>query len=191
MIIAMPAPEREPRLSLRPADFQDPIAFIYRDHERIRQVCDKLHALAKDLDGPDALRIAAELLQFLERDLALHLADEEEDLFPLLRARAGPSDPRRHDPVLSSIKVVETEHRDDIERGSTLRGPLRAIAEGGRPRDPEMFAHYVRAFVHLQRDHCLMENNVILPAAQERLSEVELARMGRRMAARRGLRWPG
>ena len=91
MATAMPAPAQEARSPLRPADFKDPIELIYRDHERIRRVCDKLNALAQDLDGPVAPRLAAEVLRFLERDLPLHLADEEKDLFPLLRARAGPT----------------------------------------------------------------------------------------------------
>ncbi len=191
MSAALPATERQSRFSLKPEDFQDPIAFIYGDHERIRRACDKLRDLAGDLDGPAAPCLAAELLSFLERDLPLHLADEEEDLFPLLRATARPTDVHRHDEVISSIEVLETEHRDDIEKGQTLRRALRALAEGEQPRDPRMFTHYARAFTHLLRDHCLMENNVVLPAALDRLSDVQLARMGRRMAARRGLRWPG
>lgn len=191
MSAAMPAMDERSRFSLRPEDFQDPISFIYSDHERVRRMCEKLRRLAENLEGPGAPRVAAELLSFLERDLPLHLADEEKDLFPMLRATARPTDVHRHDEVISTIELLETEHRDDIEKGQTLRRALRALAEGEQPRDPRMFVHYARAFVHLLRDHCLMENNVILPAAHERLSAAELDELGRRMAARRGLRWPG
>ena len=71
------------------------------------------------------------------------------------------------------------------------RDQLRAIAAGEVPRDPEMFRHYVHAFVKLQRGHQAMENRVVLPAAFERLTPEDLAELARRMATRRGLLFAG
>jgi hemerythrin-like domain-containing protein len=174
-----------------PEDFREPIEFLYGEHERLRRHCENLARLAKDPAAAEAPEIAAAILDFLENDLPLHRADEEEDLFPLLERRSAVPETGSHDELLSSLEVLRQEHRDDIEQGHSLLPPLRLIAEGEAPRDPEMFRHYVRAFVHLQRGHQAMENRVVLPAAFERLTPQDMAELGRRMAARRGLLFAG
>lgn len=173
------APDAEP--------FREPIEFLYGEHERIRRLCQWLERLAGDPAVPEARETAAAVLGFLESDLALHRADEEEDLFPLLRRRSPKPPHGSHDPVIASLEVLEQEHRDDIEQGRTLRPALRRIAGGARPSDPQLFVHYVRAFTRLQRGHQTMENNLVLPAALERLTADDLAELGRAMAARRGV----
>ena len=174
-----------------PEDFRDPIEFLYGAHERLRRHCENLVRLAEDPAAAEAPEIAAAILDFLEKDLPLHRADEEEDLFPLLERRSPRPAPGGHDELLSTLEVLRQEHRDDIEQGHALLAPLRAIAGGQAPRDPEMFRHYLRAFVQLQRGHQAMENRIVLPAAFERLMAEDLAELARRMAARRGLLFAG
>jgi len=177
--------------TLGPEDFRDPIEFLYGAHERLRRHCENMIRLAEDPMPAEAPEIAAAILDFLETDLPLHRADEEEDLFPLLERRSPRPAPGSHDELLSALEVLRQEHRDDIEQGRSLLAPLRAIAGGQAPRDPEMFRHYLRAFVQLQRGHQAMENRVVLPAAFERLTPEDLAELARRMAARRGLLFAG
>ena len=184
---AIPFTRQPPEGSFRAEHFGDPIEFLYGEHERIRRTCEWLWRLAGDRMAPEARDTATSVLAFLEFDLPLHLADEEQDLFPLLRRRSPGHDPRVHDEVVSSLEVLEQEHRDDIEQGRTLLPALRNIAAGIEPRDPQMFVHYVRAFISLQRDHQARENRVVLPAALERLSKDDLSELGSSMAARRGL----
>jgi len=160
-------------------------------HERLRRQCENLVQLAKDPAAAEAPEIAAAILDFLETDLPLHRADEEEDLFPLLERRSPVPETGAHDELLSSLAVLRQEHRDDIEQGHSLFASLRLIAEGEAPRDPEMFRHYVHAFVKLQRGHQALENRVVLTAAFERLTPEDLAELGRKMAARRGLLFAG
>ena len=181
---------------LGPEDFREPIEFLYGVHERLRRHCENLVRLAKNPEAAETPEVAARksisastrqpqvaaaVLQFLETDLPLHRADEEEDLFPLLERRTPLPETGSHDELLSSLAVLRQEHRDDIEQGHSLFPPLRLIADGEAPRDPEMFRHYVRAFVQLQRGHQALEN----------LTPEDLAELGRKMAARRGLLFAG
>ncbi len=170
----------------RPRDFLDPIEFIYWEHERIRICCEELVRLADDLAAEDAQQTAASVLAYLEDKLPLHLADEEEDLFPLVRRRCLASDK-----IVSVLLLLVTEHRADVECGRGLLVPLRAIAAGGRPSDPVLFGHYTHAFRILQQRHQRMENNEVMPWAIEHLSPEDKTELGRRMAARRGVSFPG
>lgn len=138
--------------------------------------------LADNLSAKDAPEVAESLLHYLENTLPMHLADEEEDLFPLLRQRSSPGDK-----VVAVLDLLSAEHRDDIEYGRSLLEPLRLIAAGREPPDPAMFAHYVRAFRILERRHQAMENNVVMPLAFERLGPEDKVDFGRKMAARRKL----
>ena len=93
-------------------DFQDPIEFLYHDHARIRMCCERLVELGDSLDADNASATAAWILDCLENELPLHLADEEEDLFPLLERRS-----RSDDRIVSVLKLLCAEHQHDIECG--------------------------------------------------------------------------
>ncbi len=169
-----------------PDDFRDGIAAIYREHKRISEFCGWLMVLANGLDADDSAQTAASLLDYLETDLPIHLADEEEDLFPLLERRA-PSNKR----LALVLEFLVLEHRDDIESGRGLLEPLRGIAAGKQPADADLLAHYMRTFRRLLQRHQAMENDFVLPAANQYLSADDKAALGRKMAARRGLSSPG
>ena len=177
-------PESEQRDddNLGPEDFRNPIEAIYRDHGRVSQFCEWLLELSSNIEGDDAPQIAALLLDYLETELPIHLADEEEDLFPLLRRRT-PSNEQLH----STLKLLVLEHRDDIECGRGLLEPLRRISAGERPADAATLTHYMRAFRMLLQRHQAVENNFVLPAAEQYLSADDKSELGRRMAARRDL----
>ena len=173
-------PQSEPD-SPRTGDVADPIEFLYRDHARLQACCDDLGRLADDPGADDGPALAASILDFMENDLPLHLADEEEDLFPLLKWRSPPDDK-----IIPMIDLLVIEHRDDVEYGRALLPALRLLSTGQRPDDAALFGHHVRAFRMLQRRHQAMENNVLLPAAFERLSDLDKERIAGKMAARRG-----
>lgn len=165
-----------------PDDFRDPIEAMYRAHARNFEFCERLVQLAEDQGAGESARVAASLLDYLNKDFPIHLADEEEDLFPLLKQRAA-----SNERLASMIELLIMEHRNDIEYGRGLQEPLRAIADGERPADPTLFAHHARAYRMLQHRHQAMENNFVLPLAEECLSADDKAELGRRMAARHGL----
>jgi hemerythrin-like domain-containing protein len=167
---------------IRAEDFRDPIEFMYAEHERIRRCCEQLMRLAENPTAEDATELSASILDYIENELPLHVADEEEDLFPLLK-QASPTDDR----LVSVLELLCVEHQDDIEYGRALFEPLRLISAGQPPADPAMFAHYVRTFAMLQRRHQAVENNVVLPLAFERLTAGNKTELGCKMASRRGI----
>jgi hypothetical protein len=144
-------------------------------HLRGRRMLDALSriAAAPDPDPAAASRLAAAL----PVALALHMADEDEDFFPLLRRRAHPED--EMDPILSRLS---REHADLAAAAVAAVGALAEIGVGA-PRRPGPIA----AFVALKRRHAMFETAVILPLARVRLKPADRRALATRIAARRGL----
>jgi len=82
-----------------------PLAYILADHHRHRALCSALEAFGEQ--SPPQATLLAQVLRHMDIEMAFHRADEEEDLFPLLRARARDEDIER---VLS---LLVREHRQD------------------------------------------------------------------------------
>jgi hemerythrin-like domain-containing protein len=109
--------------------------------------------------------------------LALHMADEDEDFFPLLRRRAHPED--ELEPILSRLS---REHADLAAAAVAAVGALAEIGVGAARR-----VGPVAAFVALKRRHAMFETAVILPLARVRLKPADRRALAARIAARRGL----
>ena len=161
--------------------FRHPIEFLFAEHDRQLVVCAALDRLAGDCAAADARDNAAFALGYLERELPLHIADEEESLFPLLKRRADPDDD-----IDTLLAILNDEHDADHEYHHKLLEPLRAIAAGRAPADAVAFAHMARAFSVFQRRHLAWENGTVLPLARRRLTAADQAAMGDAMARRRG-----
>ena len=138
-----------------------------------------------DLEADNIRHDATFILKYLEEDLPLHITDEEEDLFPLLERRSLPDDGLDH-----MLAVLREEHEADEGYRRRLLEPLRSIAKGLMPSNRQVFVHEARTFGVLQRRHLAWENGTILPLARKRLNKHDLAELGRKMAARRGLSFP-
>jgi hemerythrin-like domain-containing protein len=157
-----------------------PIAFLDREHQRQSVTYGILKVLADQPSAASARADASAILVSLTEHLPLHLKDEEEDLFPLLRSRAQPAD--RIDLVL---RQLSGEHKADERLATELIGDLRRIAQGKPPADATRFRMNAHAFADFQERHLKWENAVVLPLAQERLSREDISELGRRMAERR------
>lgn len=173
------APHDESRL---PEHLRDPIEFLYGEHERLRLKLDQLLWLADNLTAENASEEAASILEYMRNDLPMHLMDEEEDLFPLLKRRS-----ERHDKIVATIQLLIAEHHDDVEVGRSMLRSLEMIAKGDVLPDEDLFVDYVRAFTMLQRRHHAMENTILMPIAYERLTKEDKAELSLAMARRRGL----
>lgn len=153
--------------------------FILFEHAKHREMCAALDRLA-DTDTFHEANVA-QLADFVRTDLAAHIADEEEVLFPLLQRRC-----EEEDQLAATIARLNREHEADKDLSAqvrlvlleavTTRQPPKAVA-GGR--------EVLRAFAHNQRRHMMLENAVIIPLARRRLSPNDLTELGRRFAARR------
>ena len=171
-------PQIEP---LPPELVHEPLNWLFAEHYRHRQLCRLLERVGA---ATVLLREEAdEVLLFLQRDMPLHLIDEEDDLFPLLRRRCLPGDDLG--PMLGTLSA---DHRDDLERTLRLVAVLaHAVAEGSPPGHDRESRRLFTDFALHERRHIALENAVILPIARLRLTADDLKALSRRMAARRGV----
>lgn len=175
----MNAGARERDDSARRASPHDPIEFVLGEHLNHRRMCRALERFA-DATEFDAARIAA-LLDFIRFDLTLHVIDEEEDFFPMLRRRCLPEDEVAD--VLDRLtlehaedKVLSVRVRDVLNACLIVRKPPCAI-EGG----PEALT----AFALHEMRHLTLENAVVVPLARRRFNAEDLQLLSQRLLARR------
>ena len=128
----------------------------------------------------------AAALRFLKTDFGLHIIDEEEDLFPLLRRRTPPGD--RLNEVMGELSL---EHADAKPAADQIIEGLAAslAAPEDRPNTP-VSQDLLTRFAANERRHLVAENAIILPLARAHLRPDDLRTLGKRMAARRGLDFP-
>lgn len=160
---------------------RDPVVWFFAEHYRHRQVFHKLCEIAKSV-FLDVKQIE-EILDFLEKELPLHIIDEEDDLFPLLRRRC-----QAEDRLERTLGLLSGEHASDMDVGKQLVVVLREAIENKRsPATCEKAKEVIETFCKSQRRHIALENAVVLPIARLRLTKRDKRALGRRLAARRGL----
>jgi hemerythrin-like domain-containing protein len=168
----------EPGLLKRPLDF------IQAEHLRHRQLCRAVEELA-DPKPFDAM-LAHDIIAFLETEMTLHVIDEEEDLFPILRRRLKPGDEAER-----IIGLLSGEHAADEILSAEIVSGLRRTIENEDRSIPEVLRNALLAFADRQRRHLTVENAIVLPLARTRLTRRDLDRVGARMAARRNIDFAG
>ncbi len=166
--------------------FLRPLALMRLEHKRQRRAWDRLEALAEELSTDQAFNEAAAILAILTEELPRHAEDEEADLFPLLERRCLPNDN-----IADILAQLRSEHELDEDLASFIVADLEVFAKGARLANPVRMLFNARAFAEAQRRHIGWENNVLLPLARKRLTEADLKELGRNMAARRGIVFPG
>lgn len=159
----------------------DPIAWFFAEHQRHRQFCDLMQRASMAATFDEELLIW--LLDFVVHELALHVLDEEEDLFPLMRARAKPEDDL--DRLLGRLS---REHAKDLTRAAAVRHHLEACLRQQAPISRNnVRRRALEAFAVQERGHLALENATVLPIARLRLTERDLLDLSNRLATRRGI----
>ncbi len=156
-----------------------PLDYLMADHHRQRVLCRLADELAA-AGGPE-VELALTLGNFIARDMAIHVIDEEQDLFPLLRRRAVPED--AIDAILGRLAA---EHASAGVLVARLGRALGEAALSGRPLDRSTRRDLVE-LARGEREHLALENAIVMPLARLRLTESDLRALSLRMAARRGL----
>ncbi|MFN3582658.1 hemerythrin domain-containing protein [Phenylobacterium sp.] len=157
-----------------------PLDWFFAEHGRHRHFCKLVNeaAVARRFDAAQIGR----LLDFLANDLPLHVADEEECLFPLLRRRALPEDN-----IEEALSLLCADHKGDVDIAALVRGRLETCLDLGRAPGAD---HGTRLalldFASHELHHLALENAVVLPIARLRLTPADLRTISRRLAARRG-----
>lgn len=153
-----------------------PLEALREEHFRQRQFCKDMEVLADTAMPRPALALA--LLVTLCRDRPLHHLDEDEGLFPRLRARALPEDE-----IAPLLDRLSAEHAGATLADPGLLAALACMADGALPAPEDRAA--LRALAQSKRRHMLLENAVILPMAAMRLTAADRATLLAEMRARR------
>jgi len=174
------AQRRQPQIEpASPALLGDPLDFFFAEHFRQRKLCNLIEelALAEVFDT----RLAVEVVAFLRHDMALHVQDEEEDLFPLVRQRCAPQDE-----IERVISALAAEHAGDRHLADiVIEGLQAALREGTAVAAQAGLREAMIDFARNERRHLALENSVVLPLARLRLTAADLAELSARMMARR------
>jgi len=169
--------------------FANPIGLLSDCHRRIERFLQALLAVANQVAGGSlegehrrALEVA---LKYFREAAPKHTADEEEDLFPMLRELASPCIPA----VLADLDRLEAEHTiaEAWHREVEDLGERWLRQNSLPPEDAARLKNLLTSLSDLYRAHIASEEERVFPTAKAELSESELQSIGRRMASRRGV----
>jgi hemerythrin-like domain-containing protein len=158
-------------------DFSDPLGLIAACHLRIKKFCDMLERLPAWIDDNGVDRFAREgatqVIRYFTTAALHHHADEEQDLFPLLRGSAA---------LAATIERLTDQHRALDDAWKVLHAHLVEVQQGTAP---SALTAGITPFVGAYREHIGIEDTQILPAAGARLTPVQKETIGLAMARRR------
>ena len=165
--------------------FDRPLDVLEACHARILKQCATLEKLRAHLPGQgadaQARQAARAILTYFDTAGVHHHDDEERNLLPLLEQGGAPG-------ACELTELLALEHDAQAQLWRRLRLQLEQIAGGARA---ELDAALVQAFVASHRAHLEFENTRVLPLARAHLGDEALERLGRAMAARRGVPFEG
>ncbi|HSJ79863.1 MAG TPA: hemerythrin domain-containing protein [Thiobacillus sp.] len=161
--------------------FDRPLAVLEACHGRIAKQCDTLDKLLAHLPvhGADAQaqQAARAVLAYFDTAAVHHHDDEERNLFPLLEQAGAPG-------ACDLVEALTLEHDALALLWRRLRVALQQIESGEASALDAALTH---RFIDLNRSHLEFENTHVLPLARQVLGAAEIERLGRAMAARRGV----
>lgn len=165
--------------------FDQPLDVLEACHDRIARQCDTLEKLLAHLPshGTDeqAQQAARAVMTYFDTAAVHHHDDEERNLFPLLEQAGAPG-------ACDLVETLTLEHDELALLWRQLRPDLHQVEQGMAVLLDEGL---VRRFIDLYRSHLEFENTRVLPLARQVLGSVEIERLGRAMAARRGVPFTG
>ena len=161
--------------------FDRPLDVLEACHGRIAKQCDTLEKLLAHLPahGADAQaqQAARAVLNYFDTAAVHHHDDEERNLFPLLEQANAPG-------ACDLVETLTLEHDEQALLWRRLRAQLQPIEAGtAAVLDGALAAR----FIAMNRAHLEFENTHVLPLARQVLDTAAIERLGRALAARRGV----
>jgi hemerythrin-like domain-containing protein len=177
--------DREHHLEPLPlALLHKPLDYILADHLRQRVLCVLCEQIA-DADRID-VDIVHEIVDYLKSDMVVHVIDEEQDLFPLIRRRAEPEDD-----IEPALGQLSGDHAAEERIASAIVEKLEhAIVQPAQSISDDLRTA-LRQFAQSERQHLALEKATVMPLAKIRLNQRDLRDLAARMAARRGVLFNG
>ncbi len=171
------------------SSFAEPLGLLSDCHRRIEKFLHTLMVVTEraaggtlDAEQRQALEVA---LRYFQEAAPRHTRDEEESLFPKLRAL---DDPRARE-ALAAMDALEADHdAADIGHAQVDRLGRRWLAVGTLP-PPEtvQLAETLQRLQALYKQHIAVEDTRVFPLAAQVLDAAAIRAVGREMAERRGL----
>lgn len=157
----------------------DPLEYLVYEHLKYRQMCNDLDRLA---DAPEFdAEAVTRLAETIRADLTMHVFDEEERLFPLLRQRCRPEDE-----VAETLERMTRENAERMDYLARARIALLTAFTDSKPLSQIAGAsETLHACAQGLRRLIMLENGVLIPLARRRLLDEDIAALSARFAVRR------
>ncbi len=171
------------------SDFRNPLGLLSDCHRRIERFLEGLIVISEQAQGNklnDVQRQQFEVGQRYFRDSASkHTLDEEESLFPRLRARQDSE-------AQAAFALLDSLHADHIEAEIRHRRVdelgCKWLAKERLPLDDvRLLLNLLKGLRTTYEKHIAVEDNELFPLAERILDPAELEAIAQEMAARRGL----
>ena len=165
--------------------FDDPIGMLKDCHRRIEQflqilcvVVDRATGRALSEDEAAAVRSA---LTYFKIGGIRHTADEEESLFPRMRAEEKTAG------AVKEIDALETQHREADELHAVVDQLHSRWLEGNAlsSEDDKQLGRMTERLKRLYEGHIQVEESLVFPRAAEGLGKGAIAAIGEEFRARR------
>jgi hemerythrin-like domain-containing protein len=170
------------------AGFDHPFDILDGCHERIRRQCALIGRIARHLAarGPDAeaREAARNVMRYFDTAGANHHRDEEDDLFPELLGCVPPAELAATRALVGRLRA---EHVELDAAWTAMRRVLAGLAQRG---ECTLGAAAAEAFAQAYERHIALEEAELLPLARRVCDARQVARLGERMARRRGVARP-
>jgi hemerythrin-like domain-containing protein len=169
------------------SDFSDPLGLLSDCHRRIERflavlvkVCERSKGGPLPADERAALDTA---LTYFRTAAPKHTADEEQSLFPRLRASG------QAEAALDCLAQLESDHQAaGRDHGTVDSLGIRWLGEGKlTARQAKEMKQALKRLARLYASHIAIEDMELFPLAARVLRADELAEVGREMADRRGV----
>jgi len=167
------------------AGFDDPIGMLKDCHRRIEQF---LHVLCLVVDRAPGRPLSEEeagavksALNYFRVGGQRHTADEEESLFPRMRAEHTTAT------ALKEIEALESDHREADDLHAAVEKLYTSWLEGSvlSSEDEQRLRAATERLKQLYEGHIRIEENLVFPRAAEGLDGPVLAQIGEEFRARR------
>ena len=174
------------------AGFAEPLTMLSDCHRRVERFLDGLLTVAEEGQGQPLTadqREALDLgLRYFAGMGAKHNADEEDSLFPRLRAAIDAADDPVGRELLQGMARLESQHVEaDAAHDEIRQFGHRWMADGELPpADAQRMIVLLQELRETYREHIRYEDEEVFPYAANFLGAEDLAAIGQEMAARRG-----
>jgi hemerythrin-like domain-containing protein len=164
--------------------FDDPIGMLIDCHRRIERF---LHVLCMVADcarnralTDEEVAVVQSSLQYFRTGGLRHTADEEESLFPRLRAKSIAGN-------FEEIGGLENDHRHANDLHATVDALYTAwiAADHLNSEDEQRLRSATEQLKHLYEEHIQIEEKTVFPRAAEMLDSQTITAIGQEIQARR------